>query len=129
MASQRPVLPANPPPGGAEAKWKAKAAINRLGLNGAESSVMWCLIDCANGRTGLCYPGQEFMAGLLGLRPLTVKRAIASLKKRRLIKVIRCGSNRYYINWPMFFSAFDAMEAFRKKRSKVIPERPTRYQM
>jgi len=108
----------NPPP---DEKWKAKDSIHCFNLNGAESAVMWCLIDCANSRTDLCYPGQQYMAGLLDLPPRTVKRAIAKLKKRGLIRIVRRGrgSNRYYIIWPPLFDAFAKMEAFRAKRTKV----------
>lgn len=119
-----PSLPLNPPP---DKKWKAKAAIHSLNLNGAEVGVLWCLLDCANDRTGLCYPGQLYIAGLLDIAPQKVNRAIAKLKRRKLITIIRGGrgkSNRYYINWPMLFDAFSRMEAFRTKRSKVMNQNP-----
>jgi hypothetical protein len=108
-------LPENPPPG---PKWKAKQALNSLNLNGAEHDVMGCLVDRANARTGLCYPSEEFIAGWTN-RPLrTVERAIASLKRKRLIKIIHRGttSNRYYIDWHRLFASFRAMMAFQKRR-------------
>src|SRR5262245_6462167 len=82
-------LPENPPPG---PKWKAKQGLNRLNLNGAEQDVMSCLIDLANSRTGLCYPSEEYVAGWTSRPKRTVRRAIASVKKKRLVKVVRRGT-------------------------------------
>lgn len=39
-----------------EPKWKAKQAIHRLRLNGAQAAVLWSLIDHANSKSGLSYP-------------------------------------------------------------------------
>jgi hypothetical protein len=122
LVSQRLISTPNPPPG---PKWKAKAGLHRLGLNGAEGAVIWLLIDCANRNSGLCYPSQEYIAGRLDLTDRTVRRAIASLKKRKLIKTMQYGksSNRYEINWQPFFAAFATMEAY-SKRQKVAAENP-----
>jgi hypothetical protein len=115
MGSRGEALPENPPPG---PKWKAKQALSRLNLNGAEHDVMCCLVDRANANTGLCYPSEEYIAGWT-TRPLrTVERAIASLRRKGLIKIIHRGttSNRYYIDWHRLFASFRAMVAFQKRR-------------
>jgi hypothetical protein len=108
-------LPNNPPPG---PKWKAEAGLNRMNLNGVEHDVMCCLIDLANSKTGLCYPSEEYVAGWTNRSQRTVRRAIASLKRKRLLKVIRRGmtSNRYVINWNHLFAAFHELEAFRAEQ-------------
>jgi hypothetical protein len=110
-------LPNNPPPG---PKWKAKKALARLHLNGAEYVVLACLIDRANQQTGLCYPSEEFIAGWTCRPKRTVERAIASLRGTRLIQVIDRGttSNRYVINWRPLFAAFTEMERFETESKK-----------
>jgi hypothetical protein len=104
-------LPDNPPPG---PKWKAKKALCRMNLNGAEYVVFACLIDRANGKTGLCYPSEEFIAGWTSRLKRTVRRAIDTLKSKRLIMVIDRGttSNRYVIQWRPLFEAYAQIERF-----------------
>jgi Helix-turn-helix domain len=109
-------LPNSPPPG---PKWKARKALSRLNLNGAEHDVMECLVDRANKDSGLCYPSEVFISGWTN-RPLrTVQRAIDSLKRKRLISVVYRGStsSRYYINWRRVFAAARQMEAFEKRHA------------
>ena len=56
-------------------KWKARAGLARLKLNGAEYAVMMCLIDRWNPKNGLCYPSEEFIAGWTDRNPRAVRRA------------------------------------------------------
>jgi hypothetical protein len=106
-------VPLNPPPG---PKWKALQGMMGLGLKGADIRVLWVLIEHANTKTGLCYPAQERIAALLANPERTVRRAISSLSKGGLIRVLirrtKRGaiSNAYIINWRPLFDAFDAMQ-------------------
>ena len=75
-------LPTNPPPG---PKWKAKQGLCRMNLSGSEHDVIACLIECANSKTGLCYPSQDYLAAWANHPPGTVKWAVASLLKRKLM--------------------------------------------
>jgi hypothetical protein len=102
-------LPENPPPG---PKWQAKEGINVLRtigveLNGTEVNVLFMLVEHANTTNGVCYPCQELISRRT-CRPLrSVERAIASLKRKRLIDIIPVAyaSNRYIINWTLLFDA------------------------
>jgi hypothetical protein len=103
-------LPHNPPPG---PKWQAKQGMARLHLNGAEYSVLACLIDRASKNKGACYPSQEFISRWT-FRPLrTVERAIATLNHKGAICSIPRGttSNAYIIHWKPLFAAYRQMKA------------------
>ena len=110
----RDPLPDNPPP---DDKWKAAIGLARLNLNGACHRVMVCLIDHANPETGLCFPSEELIAGWTGSQTRVIERAIATLRKKRLLHVVsvpcRTGKrNRYYLNWTPLFAAFKEIKAF-----------------
>jgi hypothetical protein len=117
-----PELPANPPPG---PKWQALTGLGRLNLNGAQHAVMLCLVDRANQRTGLCYPSEEFISGWTGRQLRVVERAIETLKDRGLLIVkkrfnakTRTVSNRYYIAWPLLFTAFIEIKIFEAENTR-----------
>jgi Helix-turn-helix domain len=109
--------PPNPPP---EPKWQAKQGLQRLKLNGPESAVLWLLIDYANGSSGLCFPSQARLALVLDLPLRTVERAVASLRRRRLIRALprrsKAGaiSSAYLINWQPIFAAYREMRRAQK---------------
>ena len=109
-------LPHNPPPG---QKWQAKQGMARLRLNGAEYSVLACLLDRASKGKGACYPSQEFICKWTFRPERTVKRAVAGLRSRNLIRVIDRGltSNAYLINWPPLFKAYKEMKACERNHS------------
>lgn len=115
MEQREPLWPENPPPGD---KWEAKQGLARMGLNGAEHDFMACLIDRANQYTGSCFPTEKFIAGWTN-RPIgTIKRALSTLNKTTNlfgIVTFACKEgrrNRYFINWPPLFAAFQAIKSF-----------------
>ena len=114
----------NPLPDGRE-KWQAKQGINKLDLNGRDTRVLWALIDYANRDTGLCYPSQKTISGLLTLPIRAVERSIRSLTRKKLIKpqptIGQNGMfNRYRINWKPLFAAYETMEGFKaSKKTKT----------
>jgi hypothetical protein len=112
-ARDRDALPSNPPPG---PKWQAKKGLYRLRLNGAEFQVMGCLIDRANQQSGNCWPSVSFIRRWTFLPERTVERALASLKAKKLFRVIDRGlfSNAYLLNWKTLFSAFAQILAVEK---------------
>src|SRR5262249_25599164 len=116
-------LPRNPPSG---PKWKAKQGMARLNLNGAEYSVLACLIDRASKAKGACYPSQEFICKWTCRPERTVKRAIETLQQGKLIQVIDRGfkSNAYLVNWPPLFQAYSEMKACEHSHAsqKVAPQ-------
>jgi helix-turn-helix protein len=114
---EREPLPHNPPPG---PKWQAKQGLARLPLNGAEYSVMACLIDRASKGKGACWPSQDFICGWTSRPERTVKRAISNLKALGLIRVIDRGtiSNAYIVNWEPIFAAYRQMKAFEKQHAR-----------
>jgi hypothetical protein len=127
----RAPLPNNPPPG---PKWQAKQGLCRLNLNGAEYAVLACLIDRASLAKGACYPSQEFICGWTFRPERTVKRAVAGLRTRKLVRVVDRGtaSNAYHINWQPIFSAYRDMKGFEKRHAasrnaeqKVAPQDET----
>ena len=89
---------------------------------------MWCLIDHANGKTGLAYPSEERMARILDLPLQTIERNIRKLKRQQLLRIVRrknkngSVSNRYYINWQPLFDAYRDM----KRASKVTGPIPSK---
>ena len=82
---ERSPLPHNPPPG---PKWQAKQGMARLCLNGAEYSVLACLLDRASKSKGACYPSQGFICKWTFRPERTVERAVAGLRSRKRIAVI-----------------------------------------
>src|SRR5262249_35808672 len=87
----------------------------------AEIAVMTCLIDCASKAHGYCIPSAEYIAGWVS-RPLrTVERAIASLKRKHLVRTVRRGltSCAYLINWPPLFQAYRRAVSFQKSRKAL----------
>ena len=122
VSSHMDRLPANPPPG---PKWQARTGLYRLGLNGAEHDVMGCLINRASKASGLCFPFEHGIVEWTN-RPLrTVQRAIAELRTRNLIAIVEIGCktgqrNRYYINWPPLFAAYEAIKAIETGRPPKV---------
>jgi hypothetical protein len=108
----------NNPPG---KKWQAMKALARMNLNGAEYAVLVCLIDHANENTGLCYPSESRIAAWTNRPERTVKRAIASLKQRRLYRIVRRAgtSNRYYLNWPKLLVCLSLTLSRRRNASRL----------
>jgi Helix-turn-helix domain len=124
IVSGREVLPANPPPG---PKYHARQGLASMGLNGSDHDVMFCLIDRANTNTGRCFPSEAFIAAWTNREERTVRRFIASLKKRNLIEAtpVKCKGgtrNEYRINWDPLFAAYKAMKAFEKARHQKREE-------
>jgi hypothetical protein len=92
-----------PPP---KSKWQMFAAAGLHGsLSAAQKSVLVCLIDHANPKTGRCDPSQARIAAMTGMSPRAVKRAIAGLVRVGLLaKLRRAGpgmqhTNSYGVNW------------------------------
>jgi hypothetical protein len=109
-------VPENPPPA---PKWQAKTGLCSMGLNGIDHDVLECLIDAASKRKGLSFRSELFIAGWTQ-RPLrTVQRSIASLFRRRLIRIVRrpCKNgvrNFYLINWEPTFAAYRGIKWFER---------------
>ena len=119
--------PENPPPG---PKWQAKAGVHLLRLNGAESAILFCMIDHANGKTGLCYPSQPTLARVLNIPESTVRKAIASLNARGLVESLERfdargrTSNAYLIAWAPLFAAYSAYVTRRRNPKVDATPRP-----
>lgn len=63
-------------------------------LSGVRKTVLRCLVDHANNKTGKCYPGQAKICEETGLSINTVKRSIWVLKAVRVVMVERKAFSR-----------------------------------
>jgi hypothetical protein len=105
----------NPCPG---PKARAIEGASRIpGLNGAELSLLTCLIDRVDVERGFCMPGEKYLTAWTGRPTRTIERARATLKKKGLIRVIKRthkeGLNETSIclpNWEPLFEAAQRLE-------------------
>ena len=95
-----------PPP--AREKWKMFLAAGLLHMSGADKSVLVCLIDHANPRTGRCDPSEATIAAETNLPKRTVERSIGRLRMVGCLARQRRwrGSNTYQIDWAALSSVF-----------------------
>jgi hypothetical protein len=103
-----------------EGFWRVFAGIGLLPISGTDKAVLTCLADCANSKTGACWPKQETIARAVGKDLRAVKRSISNLldtpylrRKRR-----RMTSNLYEIKWNAILDAFDVYKERRAKKSE-----------
>jgi hypothetical protein len=88
--------------------WQAFAAATILPINGSQKTVLGCLLDHANPKSGSCYPSEALIAAETGCPTRTVQRAIADLLRTPYVSRQRRtqSSNSYSINFDALLNAW-----------------------
>lgn len=105
-----------------EGFWRIFAAITLLPISGADKAVLGCLADCANSKTGACWPSQETIARATGRDLRAVKRSIKNLEGTPYLQKTRRRrtSNMYELGWEAILAEFDAYKDRRANKAVKI---------
>ena len=94
------------------------------GLDASARAVGAVLIDCFNAKTGLCFPGAEYIAGCAGVSRASVFRALNQLEGAGMIKRHRRdGSTRYEVLWSAFTRLGDSAREAGKRQAEAARTR------